>query len=459
MEVEHIEYVIIKNLIDNNEYSIQVAPFVKSEYFELLPARFIVEKYIQYTSLYNSIPSFDNVLYEIKRDTIISSSEKLEQELEEFINICKQYNFEHRELSWLIKTTEERFQEVALEKAILESAKLLSDKKNKDKKIQIPEIIKNAMRVSFDINGGREFGTQDDIDTQWLYYHTQLHKYPFKEWSILTKRAMKGGCSKGKLHIVTAGTGVGKTLCLVNIAKQLLLEGLNVFYATMEISENEIRERIDGNLFNTDIEKMVFVGKDKYLNKIQDIKNNTKGRFFVKQFTNSSANVLNFKYVLNDYKLKYDFTPDVFISDYMGIMSSSKIKMSDNMYLHGKTISEELRDFSIEHNLITWTAWQFNREGNNNSDPSMSSVSESFGINFTSDFTLAIIETPELKEKNQYLFKVLKNRYTNITSDNEKWYTYVDKPKQKITECDIIESNSSENIDSDNSNNKVTIKF
>ena len=59
----------------------------------------------------------------------------------------------------------------------------------------------------------------------------------------------------------------------------------------------------------------------------------------------------------------------------------------------------------------------------------------SFGIPAIADFFAAIINTDELKQLNQLMFKQLKNRYTGISTD-EKFLMGVDYLKMKLYELD-----------------------
>ena len=90
---------------------------------------------------------------------------------------------------------------------------------------------------------------------------------------------------------------------------------------------------------------------------------------------------------------------------------------------------------AIEHDAAIITAVQTTRSGAGNSDLDISHTSESFGIPAICDFFAAIINTDELKQLNQLMFKQLKNRYTGISND-EKFLMGVDYLKMKLYELD-----------------------
>ena len=154
--------------------------------------------------------------------------------------------------------------------------------------------------------------------------------------------------------------------------------------------------------------------------------------------------------------LKKNFKPDVIIVDYLGICGSVRYKgnASVGSYAYVKAISEELRGLAIKYNVPLVTSSQFNRGGSSSSDPGMSDVSESFGINMTGDFIAAIISTPELMELNQFLIKQIKNRYRDLNLDN-RFIIGVNRDRMQLFDT---ESSSQNDIVNSGQNNKPAVK-
>jgi len=93
-------------------------------------------------------------------------------------------------------------------------------------------------------------------------------------------------------------------------------------------------------------------------------------------------------------------------------------------------------DISVsDHNLFLANEILTHNSGFNNSDIEMSDISESAGTSMTVDFLIAVINTEELQEANQFLFKQLKNRYNDFTQ-NQKFVVGVDRAKMRLFNCE-----------------------
>jgi len=233
--------------------------------------------------------------------------------------------------------------------------------------------------------------------------------------------------------ISSHNTGVGKSMFMCHCAAGNLIDGLNVLYITLEMAEERIAERIDANLMNVAIDELSVLPKDVYEKKIEKIKSKTIGKLIIKEYPTASAGSNNFRYLLNELKLKKNFKPDIIYVDYLNICNSSRLKVGSNVnsYLYIKAIAEELRGLAVEHNLPIVSATQTNRTGYTNSDVGLEDTSESFGLPATADFMFAIISNEQLANLNQLLVKQLKNRYSDPNM-NRKFIVGVDRSKMKL---------------------------
>jgi hypothetical protein len=102
-----------------------------------------------------------------------------------------------------------------------------------------------------------------------------------------------------------------------------------------------------------------------------------------------------------------------------------------NTYTYIKAIAEELRGLAVEQRVPIISATQTTRAGLDSSDLEMSDTSESVGLPATADFMAAIISTDELDQLNQYMVKVLKNRYMD-KGVNRKFVVGLDRAKMRL---------------------------
>jgi replicative DNA helicase len=350
-------------------------------------------------------------------------------------------NTEVSRQDWLAEQTEKFCQEKALHNAILESIQILDEKSKTDKsKGSIPQILSEALSVSFDPNIGHDY--IENAEQRYQFYHTIEKRVPFD--LDYFNRITKGGLPQKTLNIALAGTGVGKSLFMCHMAASCLSQNLNVLYITMEMAEEKIAERIDANLLNVKLEDLGNLPKDVYDRKISRLKENIKGKFIIKEYPTASASSIHFRNLLNELSLKKHFKPDIIFIDYLNICASARIKHGANVnsYSYIKAIAEELRGLAVEFAVPIMSATQTTRTGFSNTDPGLEDTSESFGLPATADMMFALITSEELESLNQIMVKQLKNRYNDPTL-NKRFAIGVDRSKMRLYD---IEQSAQKNI-------------
>ena len=398
---------ILKQLTTNREYVNRVLPFLKVEYFQdkLEQAAF---RYIsEFISKYNELPAENVIEYDASRDDSLT-----EDDLQDLVKLWQgvmEESAENISTKWMIDTTEEWCKERALYLAVTESISIITDEKKVSMSGAIPDMLKDALSVSFDTDIGHNF--IEDAESRFDYYHKREKRVPFD--LELLNRITKGGVTPGTLNILVGGTNSGKTLFLTNFAASYLQQGFNVLYITLEISEEEIAKRVDANLMNVSMNDIYELKRDDYLKKIRKIQNKTIGKLIIKQYPTGAANTIHFRSLINELELKKNFKPDIVLIDYLTICSSSRVRSSENSYSLYKSVAEEIRGFAVELGIPIWSVIQTNRGGQGASDMELSDVAESHAISMTADFMLAIISTPEFIEEKKVMLKQLKSRYND----------------------------------------------
>lgn len=432
-----IETSILSQLIHSEQYARKVLPFLKEEYFQTITDRLLVTKIKEYMEKYNVPPSKDALYIEL--ENIESLSEVDYSNTVSQVEQLKQDDDVNEQ--WLIDKTEEFCQEKAVYNAIMESIHII-DGKNKNKTKQaIPQVLSEALAVSFDNHIGHDF--IEDYQERFDFYHHKEERVPFD--LDYMNRITKGGLPRKSLNIILAGTGVGKSLAMCHFAASNMMEGKNVLYITMEMAEEKIAERIDANLLNVKVDELVNLPKDMYDKKINDLRQRTPGRLIIKEYPTASAHSGHFRHLINELKIKRNFVPDIIYIDYLNICSSSRTKAiggTINSYTFIKAIAEELRGLAVEKNVPIVSATQTTRSGFSNSDLGLEDTSESFGLPATADFMFAIINSDEMEQLGQLMVKQLKNRYNDPTL-LKRFVIGVDRAKMRLYD---VEQNAQQDI-------------
>jgi replicative DNA helicase len=420
-----LEQVIINNLIYNEGYGRKVIPFLKLDYFSDYTYKTVYALIDDYVKKYNTFPTVEALAIDL------SNKEGLNEETfkrcKEVLSEIKQE--EKTDLQWLVDQTEKFCQEKAVYNAIMSSIQILDDKTGKTSKGAIPQILSDALAVSFDTHIGHDF--IEDAESRFEFYHTKEVRIPF-DLSYLNK-ITQGGLPKKTLNIALAGTGVGKSLFMCHCAAANLTAGLNVLYITLEMAEERIAERIDANLLDIPVDELKIIPYDSYERKMDRLKRKTNGKLVIKEYPTASAGSANFRHLLNELKIKKNFVPDIIYIDYLNICASSRIRHGANVnsYTLIKAIAEELRGLAVEFNVPIVSATQTTRTGYSSSDVGLEDTSESFGLPATADFMFALISTEELAELGQIMVKQLKNRYNDPNIDR-RFIVGVDRSKMRL---------------------------
>ena len=422
-----IENVIFGNLVNNEEYARKVIPFLKSDYFTDNVDRTIFELVESYVAKYNTFPSKEALSIDLGNRTGLTDDQFKSAEG----IISELAKSDDRDVDWLIDSTEKFCKDKALYNALMESIKLVDDNTRKDSISvgSIPQILTDALAVSFDQSIGHDF--LDDSDSRYEFYHRTEVKVPF-DLDFFNK-ITKGGLPRKTLNIALAGTGVGKSLFMCHCAAGNLMAGLNVLYITMEMAEEKIAERIDTNLLGMTTEDLRDLPKTTYDTLMGRVKQRAKGKLIVKEYPTACAGSANFRHLINELKIKKNFTPDIIYIDYLNICTSSRIKAGSNVnsYTMIKAIAEELRGLAVECNVPIVSATQTTRTGYSSSDVGLEDTSESFGLPATADFMFALISSEELQQLGQIMVKQLKNRYGD-PSLHKRFVIGVDYSKMKL---------------------------
>ena len=440
--MENVEFLILRNLLHNEEYVRKVIPFVKADYFEDHNQKVVFEEILKFVEEYNKPATKEVLCIETeKRQDINDSSFK------EITQLISSLDNEPTEFNWLVDTTEKWCRDRAIYLALMESIALADGKDDTKGRDAIPSILSDALAVSFDTHVGHDYLL--DYEKRYDLYHRKEEKIPF-DLEYFDK-VTKGGLPNKTLNIALAGTGVGKSLFMCHLASSVLLQGKNVLYVTLEMAEEKIAERIDANLLNVPIQEITDLPKVMFENKVTNLAQKTQGTLIIKEYPTASAHAGHFRALLNELAIKKSFRPDIIFIDYLNICASSRYRGNSNVnsYSYIKSIAEELRGLAVEANVPIVSATQTTRSGYASSDVDLTDTSESFGLPATADLMFALISTEELEQLGQIMVKQLKNRYNDL-SMNKRFIVGIDRAKMRLYDCeqtaqdDVLDSGQDE---------------
>jgi len=423
-----IEPMILANLVKDEEYTRRVLPFLKAEYFTTASGRTIYTIINQFVLAYKIPPTFDAIEIELEKSSLNGNAHADAKKL--IVDITQILKIDDSRRPWLMDETEKFCKQRAIYLGIAEAIELIDS--TPENAASVPDILKEALSVGFRTNIGHDYF--EDIETRYNLYHQQRTTIPFD--LELFNKITRGGLSPKTLNVIVAGTNVGKSLFLCHVGASTIAQGKNVLYITLEMAEERIAQRIDANLLDVTMDTLEQMPLKTYQNAFEKLQQRQKfGKLIIKEYPTSAGHIGHFRALLDDLALKKKFVPDLLIVDYINICASVRFKANGqtNSYTYVKSIAEELRGLAVEYNVPCLTATQFNREGYDTSDPSLTNTSESFGLPQTADLQVALITSEELQQDGLLMVKQLKNRYEDI-SKFRRFTIKVDKSKMRLSD-------------------------
>jgi len=426
--MDNVEFLILRNLLHNEEYVRKVIPFIKADYFENRSQKIVYEEILKFVEQYNKPVTKEILCIETENRQDINDGD-----YKEIMQLISSLEELPTEFDWLISTTEKWCRDRAIYLALMESIQIADGQDEKKNRDAIPAILSDALAVSFDANVGHDY--LQDYEARYESYHRKEDKLEF-DLEYFNK-ITKGGLPCKTLNIALAGTGVGKSLFMCHQAAASLLRGKNVLYITAEMAEEKIAERIDANLLNINIQEIEDLPKMMFESKVKKLSEKTQGSLIIKEYPTATAHAGHFRGLLNELAIKKAFRPDIIFIDYLNICASSRYRgnLSVNSYSYIKAIAEELRGLAVEANVPIVSATQTTRSGYGSSDVDITDTSESFGLPATADLMFALISTDELEQLGQIMVKQLKNRY-NDANVNKRFIIGIDRAKMRLYDCE-----------------------
>ena len=227
--MDKVEFLILRNLIHNEEYVRKVIPFIKAEYFENFNEKVVFEEILKFVEEYNQPATKEVLCIETEKRSDINDTS-----FKEITQLIGSLENETTEFNWLVNTTEKWCRDRAIYLALMESIQLADGKDEEKDRDAIPTILSDALAVSFDTHIGHDYLL--DYEERYELYHKKENKIEF-DLEFFNK-ITKGGLPNKTLNIALAGTGVGKSLFMCHVASAALLQNKNVLYITLELDED-----------------------------------------------------------------------------------------------------------------------------------------------------------------------------------------------------------------------------
>jgi archaellum biogenesis ATPase FlaH len=307
---------------------------------------------------------------------------------------------DHRHKEWFIDEFEKFCRHKALEGAILTSTDLIE----KSDYGAVEKIIKDAVGIGL----AKHMGTDYWLDPGARIEHVRNSRGSTSTgWKGIDHK-LYGGFNKGELNIFAAASGGGKSLFLQNLALNWAQQGFNVVYISLELSEELCSMRFDSMLTGYTTKELFKNVEDVDL-KIR-MQGKSAGGLQIVQLKNGiTVNDLNS--YLKEFEVKSGKKIDAICVDYLDLMMPAQSKVSpSDLFIKDKFVSEELRNFAVEHDFLLATASQLNRSAVEEIEFDHSHISGGLSKIQTADNVIGILTSQAMRERGRYQVQFMKTR-------------------------------------------------
>lgn len=340
---------LLEHMVSSKDLYARTSAIIKPSYFDIEYKR-VMTLIHAYYQMYSNLPSLDVIKAEC--DVILSHKEMNHNEFVYWCDEC------------------ESFAKQAAMKAALQASVTDMVDGNFDK---IYESVSNALKISLNRDLGVDLyasprETLDNCNEALDFIPTGIAALDDK---------LGGGLVRQQMTLVSANSGVGKSVIMANIGNNVSRNGYHVLYISLELAENMIFTRLssiatgeDISTWRSNIPKLAI--------ELENIKaTENVASYIVKRMPNGST-TNDIRSYLKQYQLKFDILPDVILIDYLDRMQPNGGTKGLAVHEQDNLKSEQLYEIGIETNAAILTASQQNRSGITNAAPDQTVIAGGF---------------------------------------------------------------------------------
>lgn len=412
---------IIAAMIQDPKIFERLGVITDHRYFDIAEYSVIFKGLQDFYSAYKGMPT-----KEALRELISSkySSDTLDDTLNEIYNHKR---ISSSTLQYIEESIRNFISCQALKKAIYESIDDLGDPK---KHYNVKERIEQALTIGASLDDfGVDVYDDEEIVNRWLR-RKENREIPRISTGWAKFDEVFGGFGVGEVFTFAGPAHCGKSMYLVNVGANVLLQKKNVLHITLEMSQEITAQRYDMRLLGLTKEEL---NSKKAIEKLKEVLSNHIGRLIIKRYPSDTVTAADISTFIKRLEMVKDFVPDLIIIDYADIMRSTHHYNDRRFELD--SIYNQIRNLGIEFKTPIVTATQLNRDALERLESGKilteGNIAESYGIARIVDCGVTINATPADNAQNNSTIYVFKNR-DGVAA--ESWRMYVDFSRALVKE-------------------------
>lgn len=217
-----------------------------------------------------------------------------------------------------------------------------------------------------------------------------------------------GGLSRQELILFTANSGGGKSMNMLNLAKNLLLQGYNGVYISLEMAEGVVTKRMDSMITH--------IAQENLLKEMTAVAAEIEkaaagaGKFYVKRMPENRTNINHVRSYIEQLRQATGFEPDFIVIDYLDIMSSTHNISLENLFVKDKYVTEEVRSLGFDFNCMMISASQLGRGAIEAEKLTQAHIQGGISKINTADYVIGIKQDDLMRAAGEIIYDCLKSR-------------------------------------------------
>lgn len=290
-------------------------------------------------------------------------------------------------------------------------SRLLGDRGKK--KLKFSDTLAQIHRFEdfrIDTDLGLDYFSEDGQNSHWNFLTNPEAKLPTGiEWM---DKITSGGIYRNGhfLGVIVAAPNVGKSIILSNLAFNFLMQDLNVLIISLEMSQNVYARRITSLVADSCIDTLGYYADEARSNIEKFRKEHPNAKLIIKEWPSAGATPNTIDAYIETL-IQKDMKPDVIILDYLNLLKPSNYHYAgEKQHIQVGYITKEVRGLSTKYEIPIFSATQSNRSGYENTETSLTNISQSTAVAEDADFIIGAYRYDEDLLNGTLRMKVIKSR-------------------------------------------------
>jgi len=401
---------LLNNIVLYKDFAASIVDVIEPKYFDNQYFKLIMQIIKEYYIKYEHTPSYNTLEQLIKSEVSSPMAQKM------VLDMVEQIKEAPSEGEIFVQEKALKFCKQQELQKVMGKAQKIIDKGDFESYDHLEEMVREALQVGeVDTGTADVFANLDDVLEEDF-----RHPIPMGIPGI--DNLLKGGIAKGELGVILAPTGVGKSTLLTKISNHAFNLGYNVLKIFFE-DNTQIIQRKHFTLWTEIAPDLLSLHKDKVMDKIKDIRENTPNKLILKKLPSDTLTMNQIKNQIRKMTAEGNKV-DMVVLDYIDCVVPDK-NLGDEWKSEG-SVMRGFESMCHELDLVGWTATQGNRSSISSDVVTTDQMGGSIKKAQVGHVIISVAKSLQQKEMNLATIAITKSRigkdgvvFENCKFDNE----------------------------------------